>query len=97
MTLVSKNGAKRSSPASLSAHTFDPDYEDANQDLQTYTIPWTNTLPELTNVNANGTHITAESTAFGFNINIGANVWYQNGKPEQTAHEFEIGWTTEAS
>ena len=35
MTLVSKNGAKRSSPASLSAHTFDPDYEDANQDLQT--------------------------------------------------------------
>ena len=97
MTLVSKNGNLRSAPVSLSAHTFDPSATDNNQANVSYSVPWVNTLPALDDTNANSTNITAESTAFGFNINIGADVWAVTGKPDQTAHEFEIGWTTQAS
>ena len=70
MTLVSKNGSLRSAPVSLAGHTFDPSATDNNQANVSYNVPWANSLPALDDTNANSTNITAESTAFGFNINI---------------------------
>ncbi len=74
----------------MASGIYDPDHSPGGQDEQSYGQPFVNNLPYLTD---DGTS-TLEQRANGFNVTIGG--WTNGSDIDQTAHEFEIGWSTSA-
>jgi hypothetical protein len=93
----------RSSSTNLMASgVFDPDSNAGGQGIVEYGVPFVNTLPYLTTLPTLSDHLSLNATQFGFTVTV--NGWGStdfgqtlNTDPNQIAHQFEIGYTTDTT
>ncbi len=86
-------GLSKTDEVIMPSGSYDPD-QAGSQSAVNYTNNFENKLPNLTEYGTTADHLALEATAFGFNVSIAG---WNNSAGDDTAHEFEIGWTTKGT